>query len=170
MRVLIMSWEYAPHLVGGLGKHVQELAPALVAQGAEVHVLTPLLNGGLASEVTPDGIVVHRVAAPAMAEYGFITFNQEMNTLLERAWAGAWHHRQVRPDPQPRLADRPGRDCAQAGLAHTLDCNYPRHRARARAGAAGRRAGRTNRQHRVDTGLRCMAGNYMLAVHGAASQ
>lgn len=85
MRVLIMSWEYAPHLIGGLGKHVQELAPALVAQGAEVHVLTPLLNGGAASEVTPDGIVVHRVDAPAMAEYGFITFNQEMNTLLERA-------------------------------------------------------------------------------------
>ena len=29
MRVLMLSWEYPPHIVGGLGKHVAELAPAL---------------------------------------------------------------------------------------------------------------------------------------------
>ncbi len=33
MRVLMFSWEYPPHLVGGLGKHVMELAPALSAAG-----------------------------------------------------------------------------------------------------------------------------------------
>ena len=29
MRVLMFSWEFPPHVVGGLGKHVAELAPAL---------------------------------------------------------------------------------------------------------------------------------------------
>lgn len=46
MRVLMLSWEYPPHLVGGLGKHVVELVPALIAEGVDVHVVTPALMGG----------------------------------------------------------------------------------------------------------------------------
>ena len=37
----MLSWEYPPHIEGGLGRHVAELAPALVQQGVEVHVVTP---------------------------------------------------------------------------------------------------------------------------------
>jgi glycosyltransferase involved in cell wall biosynthesis len=85
MRVLMVSWEYAPHIVGGLGKHVMELAPALVAKGVEVHVLTPLLAGGAPREVTAEGVHVHRFETPFMEGYSFITFNQEVNDLLERA-------------------------------------------------------------------------------------
>ena len=33
MRLLLLSWEFPPHVVGGLGKHVADLAPALAAQG-----------------------------------------------------------------------------------------------------------------------------------------
>ena len=29
MRILMFSWEYPPHVVGGLGKHVAEIVPAL---------------------------------------------------------------------------------------------------------------------------------------------
>ena len=29
MRVLMLSWEWPPNMVGGLGKHVAELLPAL---------------------------------------------------------------------------------------------------------------------------------------------
>ena len=46
MRVLMLSWEYPPHVVGGLGKHVKELVPALAEHGVEVHVLTPRWLGG----------------------------------------------------------------------------------------------------------------------------
>jgi hypothetical protein len=66
MRVLMLSWEFPPHVVGGMGKHVQDLAPALVQQGTEVHILTPLLRGGPAHEVTEQGIHVHRVEPPQM--------------------------------------------------------------------------------------------------------
>lgn len=37
----MLSWEYPPHIVGGLGQHVTELVPSLAALGIEVHLLTP---------------------------------------------------------------------------------------------------------------------------------
>jgi glycogen synthase len=40
MRILILSWEYPPRVVGGLGRHVAALSRSLVAQGHEVHVIT----------------------------------------------------------------------------------------------------------------------------------
>ena len=84
MRVLMLSWEYPPHVVGGLGRHVTNLAPALVAEGIEVHVLTPLLRHGEPHEVTPAGVHVHRVPAPHMEDYSFLSFARETNAALER--------------------------------------------------------------------------------------
>jgi glycogen synthase len=83
MRVLMLSWEYPPHVVGGMGKHVMDLAPALTAAGVEVHVLTPLLRGGAAREVTPEGVQLHRVEPPHMEAYDFVAFALETNSALE---------------------------------------------------------------------------------------
>lgn len=57
MKVLMLSWEYPPQLIGGLGKHVMELVPQLIAHGAEVHLVVPRLNGGESNEplLLPDG-------------------------------------------------------------------------------------------------------------------
>ena len=33
MRILILSWEYPPNVVGGMGRHVAELLPELARQG-----------------------------------------------------------------------------------------------------------------------------------------
>ena len=46
MNVLMLSWEYPPYVVGGLGAHVAHLAPELAARGVHVHVVTPRLKGG----------------------------------------------------------------------------------------------------------------------------
>ncbi len=40
MRILMLSWEYPPNIVGGLGAHVGALAPALARRGAQVYVVT----------------------------------------------------------------------------------------------------------------------------------
>jgi len=84
MRVLMISWEYPPHLEGGLGRHVAELVPALTQQDIELHVVTPTSeppqpgqelkqspDGFLPDLLVPgatvsveDGVVVHRVFAP----------------------------------------------------------------------------------------------------------
>src|SRR5690349_5631129 len=39
MRVLMLSWEYPPVVIGGLGRHVHALAKHLAGQGHEVVVL-----------------------------------------------------------------------------------------------------------------------------------
>lgn len=83
MRVLILSWEYPPHVVGGLGKHIMDLAPALIRQGIEVHVVTPLLAGGAEREITADGTHVYRVASAPMEAYGFTSFVQHTNGNIE---------------------------------------------------------------------------------------
>lgn len=84
MRILMLSWEYPPHSVGGMGRHVTELARYLVEQGIELHLVTPLLRGGKRHEMQ-DGVHIHRVAAPSMADYSFVPFVRQTNIVLERA-------------------------------------------------------------------------------------
>ena len=45
MKVLMVSWEYPPVVVGGLGRHVYQLATALAAAGHEVVVLSRRPSG-----------------------------------------------------------------------------------------------------------------------------
>lgn len=85
MRVLMLSWEYPPHVVGGMGKHVLDLAPALVQRGVQVHVVTPLLRGGADRELNQDGVYVHRVFPPPMDAYGFVSYVQQANGMMELA-------------------------------------------------------------------------------------
>ncbi len=60
MRILMFSWEYPPHVVGGLGKHVGELIPALLKQGVEVDLITPRFEGP--TEIEENGrLRIHRV-------------------------------------------------------------------------------------------------------------
>ena len=83
MRVLMLTWEYPPHIIGGMGKHVAELVPALDAAGIEVHVLSPLLRDGTTAERLGQHSAITRVPPPAMPDYGFISFAQETNRYLE---------------------------------------------------------------------------------------
>ncbi|GIW09120.1 MAG: glycosyltransferase family 4 protein [Chloroflexi bacterium] len=64
MRILMLSWEYPPHLLGGLGKHVMELVPELDAAGVEVHLVTPRWAGGAPEERVGAHSVVYRVDPP----------------------------------------------------------------------------------------------------------
>ncbi|BCY13818.1 glycosyltransferase family 4 protein [Actinoplanes sp. L3-i22] len=49
-RILMLSWEYPPLLVGGLGRHVHALAGALARAGHEVTVVTRHAPGALFEE------------------------------------------------------------------------------------------------------------------------
>ena len=66
MRILMLSWEYPPNVVGGLGKHVAELVPALGEQNVVLHLVTP--QGGSAPDMEIcDWGTLHRVPCPAQA-------------------------------------------------------------------------------------------------------
>ncbi len=66
MKLLMLSWEYPPNVVGGLGRHVAELAPALAQQGVDIHVVTPVATE-FAEPVACEGtLTVHRVHTPVV--------------------------------------------------------------------------------------------------------
>jgi glycosyltransferase involved in cell wall biosynthesis len=74
MRIVMVTWEYPPHVVGGMGRHVVDLVPHLAADGHEVHIVTPLVRGGAPEERDAHGVWVHRVPAPAMDEFNHVAF------------------------------------------------------------------------------------------------
>jgi glycogen(starch) synthase len=84
MRVLILSWEYPPHVVGGLGVHVAELVPELARLGVEVHLVTPRRQGGRAQEVF-EGLFVHRIDSPTGLFDRFVDEAHAVNRALEGA-------------------------------------------------------------------------------------
>jgi glycosyltransferase involved in cell wall biosynthesis len=85
MRILTLSWEYPPHVVGGMGRHVTELVAGLAGRGFEVHVVTPQLRGGRKLETSRAGVHIRRIAAPSMEDYGYVSFVSQTNAVLERA-------------------------------------------------------------------------------------
>ena len=92
MRILIFSWEYPPHVVGGLGQHVAELLPALGnLPGLELHLVTPRWGGGQPVERSGN-ITLHRVDPP-VPESDFYTTAWQANLRLEKysqqLWAAA---------------------------------------------------------------------------------
>jgi glycosyltransferase involved in cell wall biosynthesis len=61
MKILVLTWEFPPRLVGGIARHVAELYPELVKQGHEIHLITVEFGQAPRFEVV-DGVHVHRVA------------------------------------------------------------------------------------------------------------
>jgi glycogen(starch) synthase len=84
MRVLMLSWEYPPHVVGGLGNHVAALVPTLARQGVEVHLITPRSDGG-PSEERANGAVIHRVDPPVIQRGDFFADVHGTNLDLAEA-------------------------------------------------------------------------------------
>ena len=66
MRLLILTWEYPPNVVGGLGQHVAELVPALVEQRVEIYVVTPVSSKNQVCSRLEQGVMVHRIFSPAL--------------------------------------------------------------------------------------------------------
>ena len=104
MRVLLVSWEYPPVVVGGLGRHVHALARRLAAAGHDVRVLSRQPAGTDASthpteDEQVDGVWVLRAAEdPAHLEFerDLVAWTLGMNHGMLRAaprWLGDW-----RPD------------------------------------------------------------------------
>src|SRR5690242_466998 len=92
MKVLMVSWEYPPVVVGGLGRHVYNLATALAAEGHEVVVLSRRPSGTDPSthpstDEIAEGV---RVVAAAQDPHEF-DFGTDM-----MAWTLAMGHSMVR--------------------------------------------------------------------------
>ncbi|APE15857.1 glycogen synthase [Mycobacterium sp. WY10] len=92
MKILMVSWEYPPVIIGGLGRHVYQLATALAADGHEVVVLARRPSGTDPS-THPTTDEVHegvRVIAAAQDPHEF-DFGRDM-----MAWTMAMGHSMIR--------------------------------------------------------------------------
>lgn len=78
LRVLFLSWEFPPRIIGGLGRHVAGLSRALAAQGIQMFVIT--LQGGIKhSQIEQgDGVNIFRL---------FLNDSSHSGDLLE--WAAS---------------------------------------------------------------------------------
>lgn len=60
MKILVLTWEFPPRIVGGIARHVAELYPELVNRGHEIYLLTPEFGHAPMYELV-EGIQVHRL-------------------------------------------------------------------------------------------------------------
>ena len=82
-RILMLSWEYPPVLVGGLGRHVHALATSLATAGHDVTVVTRHADDAPLEEHTDGVRVIRAPEDPA-------PFPLATDTLL--AWTMAFNH------------------------------------------------------------------------------
>ncbi|HWI66303.1 MAG TPA: 1,4-alpha-glucan branching protein domain-containing protein, partial [Symbiobacteriaceae bacterium] len=84
MRVLMLSWEFPPNNVGGLGRHVYDLGAALVEAGHQVTVITVADPGRQPSQESAAGMQVRRVARPP-EEGNFLAWTYRLNRAMVAA-------------------------------------------------------------------------------------
>lgn len=87
-RVLMLSWEFPPRIIGGIARHVDELSRALAAQGLHVDVLTAHHPDAPSAETIAAGggqVRVLRAMAAPINPADFIAEIHQLNFgLLER--------------------------------------------------------------------------------------
>ncbi|WP_080845092.1 glycosyltransferase [Cytobacillus gottheilii] len=81
-KLLLLSWEYPPNLVGGLARHVGALAESLVKLGFEVHVITAN-PGNLTKTETVNDVLVHRVEPLNGKDPDFLRWIGGLNVAME---------------------------------------------------------------------------------------
>ncbi|ABA20065.1 Glycosyl transferase, group 1 [Trichormus variabilis ATCC 29413] len=79
MKILVLSWEFPPRIVGGIARHVAELYPELVKLGHEIHLITVEVGQASMYEVV-EGIHVHRVPVSHSNDFfhWVVNLNQSM--------------------------------------------------------------------------------------------
>lgn len=86
LRVIMLTWEYPPRTVGGLGRHVHDLSRALAGLGTEVHVLTCPAREKPPYEVDDAGVQVHRVCPEELNADNFLEWLTGLNAgMVKRA-------------------------------------------------------------------------------------
>jgi glycogen(starch) synthase len=83
MRILHLSWEFPPRIIGGIASHVYDLSRALVRRGIEIHVVTCNFPGSKEFEKI-DGVNVDRFEAYAAGD-SFLSWALRMQKNMERS-------------------------------------------------------------------------------------
>jgi glycogen(starch) synthase len=117
MKILLLSWEYPPVVIGGLGRHVHHLATALAEAGHEVVVLSrrPFGTDPSSHPSTDDLSEGVRVVAAAQDPHEF-EFGTDM-----MAWTLAMGHSMVRAGLALRSRERRSSKPWRPDVVHAHD-------------------------------------------------
>ena len=85
MKIMMLSWEYPPRIVGGIARVVHDLSHAFTKQGHEVHVIT--YKEGNTKEFEKDGdVYVHRVVNYPINANNLVDWVMQLNfCMIEKA-------------------------------------------------------------------------------------
>src|SRR2546422_5286487 len=81
MRVLMLSWEFPPRIIGGISTHVYHLSKSLVCKGNTVHVLTFDFPNTQPEDVV-EGVSISRVESAGVSQTDFLLWIYSMNSLM----------------------------------------------------------------------------------------
>lgn len=90
MRVIILSWEYPPHIIGEMAWYVRGLARRLKEGGVEVYVLTYAPSEERVD--VDDGVVVKRVKPPISVTTNIVVWSLLFATRLQAVAADLIHN------------------------------------------------------------------------------
>ena len=85
MRIMMLTWEYPPRIVGGIARVVHDLSHVFAKQGHEVHVIT--YKEGNTKEFEKDGeVFVHRIETYPINANNLIDWVMQFNfCVIEKA-------------------------------------------------------------------------------------
>lgn len=82
MKILMLTWEYPPRIVGGIARVVHDLSKRLIKDGHEVTVITYRDNAGVPEYENDKGVNVYRVDNYMIHPNNFIDWIMQLNFNL----------------------------------------------------------------------------------------
>jgi glycosyltransferase involved in cell wall biosynthesis len=90
MRVIILSWEYPPRVVGKLSEYVKALSDQLATKKIDVNVVT-YDDHSTGLDLEPTGVKTVRVSNPVRTHIGVLTWDLTLNQEVERVAANIYY-------------------------------------------------------------------------------
>ena len=85
MRILMLTWEYPPRIVGGIARVVHDLSHVFAKQGHEVHVIT-YKEGNTKEFENDNGVLVHRIETYPINANNLVDWVMQFNfCMIEKA-------------------------------------------------------------------------------------
>ena len=86
LRILMLTWEYPPKSVGGIARHVEDLAAAIAETNNEIHVVTVGAEDAPEYEIV-GGVHVHRFEPYPVNAPDFLTWILQLNVKMQETVA-----------------------------------------------------------------------------------
>lgn len=84
-KLLVLTWEYPPHVVGGLARHVHGLSKGLYKLGYDIHIITARVDE-LSTYEEQEGIHIYRVNPLNEKDSDFLSWVGGLNVaIIEKA-------------------------------------------------------------------------------------